>query len=239
MLHAIIFDFNGVLADDEAAHLHCFRQALAEHGLSLTHEEYYGRYLGMDERTCAATMLEARDGRVDPNLHHAITARKADLFRAHTARQRPPLFPGVESFVHDAARRCRLAIASGGRRDQIDQALAGTGIEGLFDVIVSADDVSIGKPDPAIYLHTLKRLNAQRPKPPLLRADECLVIEDSRAGIRAAKTAGMRVVAVVTTYPADQLSEADRTVPDLSDLRSDPNLWAGPLPGDRHRRPSP
>ncbi len=217
MLRAIIFDFNGVIADDETPHLRCFQQALAEFGLSLTHEEYYGRYLGMDERTCAGALLQLRDGRVDPGIHRAIMTRKAELFRTYTAAHKPMLFPGVETFVKAAKGRYRLAIASGGRREQIDHALNGTAIELDFEVIVSADDVAVGKPDPAIYLHTLKLLNARLPKPPLLRADECLVIEDSRAGILAGKAAGMRVLALATTYPADQLTDADLILQTLKD----------------------
>ncbi len=221
MLRAVIFDFNGVIADDEAPHLRCFQQALAEHGLSLTAEDYYGRYLGMDERTCAESLLLHRDGRIDTRLHHAIVTRKAELFRAYTAVTTPPLFPWVESFVTQARGRHRLAIASGGRRDQINQALRGTAIERDVAVIVSADDVAVGKPDPAIYLHTLKLLNASDPRPPLLRAAECLVIEDSRAGVLSARAAGMRGVALATTCPADRLADADLVLPDLKEVTPD------------------
>ena len=80
-----MFDFNGVIADDETPHLHCFQQALAEAGLSLSDEEYYGTYLGMDERTCATALLERRDGSCDPAIHAGIIERKAGLFGAHTA----------------------------------------------------------------------------------------------------------------------------------------------------------
>jgi len=73
---------------------------------------------------------------------------------------------------------------------------------------VPADDCAVGKPDPAIYEFTLRQLNARRPRPPLLRASECLVIEDSRAGVLAGLKAGMRVLAIATTYPASQLTEA-------------------------------
>jgi phosphoglycolate phosphatase/beta-phosphoglucomutase len=94
-------------------------------------------------------------------------------------------------------------VASGGRREPILAALTGTTIEQAFELIVSADDCAVGKPDPAIYEFTLRQLNAGRLRPPLLRAHECLVIEDSRAGVLAGLKAGMRVLAVATTYPAD------------------------------------
>lgn len=218
-LRAIIFDFNGVIADDETPHLECFQRALAESGLSLSKEEYYGTYLGMDERSCAAALLVKRDGHCDPSIHTRIAERKAALFRDHTATQKPALFPWVPGFVERAAGRYRLAIASGGRREQILAALAGTAIEQKFELIVSADDCPVGKPDPAIYEFALRQLNARSPRPPLLRSSECLVIEDSRAGIQAALKAGMRVLAIATTYPASQLTEAHLVLPSLADIQ--------------------
>jgi beta-phosphoglucomutase-like phosphatase (HAD superfamily) len=115
----------------------------------------------------------------------------------------------VVEFVKAAVPRYRLAIASGGRREQIDEALCGTAIASDFEVIVSAEDCPVGKPEPAIDLLTLKLMNGRRPKPPLLTAGECLVVEDSKAGLRAARSAGMAVLALATTYPADQLTGAD------------------------------
>ena len=215
MIRAIIFDFNGVIADDETPHLLCFQQSLAEHGLSITKEEYYGTHLGMDERICAAALLSARDGQCDNRLLQTITERKAELFRDYTASHQPPLFPGVVEFVKQARTRYRLAIASGGRRDQIDYVLRGTPIERDFAIIVSAEDCAVGKPAPAIYHYTLKLLNAKEPRPPLITARECLVVEDSLAGIRSARAAGMGVLAIATTYPVEKLHEADRVLPTL------------------------
>ena len=214
MIRAVLFDFNGVIADDEMAHVECFCQALKEYGLALSKAEYYGTYLGMDERSCTALLLTARDGKSDAGLVRQIQARKAELFLHHPAAQKPELFPGVIEFVQAARPLCRLAIASGGRREQIDRALRGTAIEQAVELIVSAEDCPVGKPDPAIYLLTLRQLN-DVVRPPL-RPDECLVIEDSKAGIRAARAAGMPVLALATTYPADELREADCVMPSLA-----------------------
>lgn len=215
VIRAIIFDFNGVIADDETPHIICFRKALAEAGLTLTMEEYYGEYCGMDERTCTRMLLEKRDGTWNEAEVFRIAERKAELFRVHTASHKPSLFPGVVDFVQTAKGRYRIAIASGGRRAQIDAALSGTRIASAFDVIVAAEDCSIGKPDPAMYLLTLKRLNADGDSEPEITSPECLVLEDSVAGIRSAKAAGMRVLAVATTYPVDKLQEADGVLSSL------------------------
>jgi HAD superfamily hydrolase (TIGR01509 family) len=218
VIRAILFDFNGVIADDETPHLLCFQQALADSHLTLSKEDYYDAYLGMDERTCARMLLQERDGRCDEAELIRIEARKAELFRAHTARHKPLLFPGVIDFVKSARGRYRLAIASGGRKTQIEDALAGTAIEADFDVIVAAEDCPIGKPDPAIYLQTCERLNACRGADARILTAECLVLEDSLAGIRSARAAGMRVLGLATTYPIDKLREADYTCASLEGL---------------------
>lgn len=227
MIRAIIFDFNGVIADDETPHVVCFQQALAEVGLSLTKDEYYGTYLGMDERTCARMLLVARDGICEEGILSRIAQRKAELFRACTAIHKPALFPGIVEFVKAAKPAYRLAIASGGRREQIDAALAGTPIEQDFELIVSAEDCPIGKPDPAIYQYTCERLNATGIKSHAIAPAHCLVIEDSLAGIRSAKAAGMRVLAVATTYPVDKLDGADGVLTSLH--RITPDLAIGKI----------
>jgi len=218
VIRAIIFDFNGVIADDETPHVYCFQQALAEAGLALTKEDYYGAYLGMDERTCTRMLMEQRDGTCDEAEVSQIGERKAELFRAYTALHKPELFPGVVDFVKTAKLRYRLAIASGGRRAQIDAALSGTEIQCDFDVIVAAEDCPIGKPDPAIYLLTRERLNAGIRSAHAIVPAECLVVEDSLAGVRSARAAGMRVLGLATTYPPDKLHEADCIIQSFEQL---------------------
>lgn len=209
-LRAIIFDFNGVIADDETPHLLTFQQALREEGMTLTKEDYYGIYLGMDERNCLAALILKFKGARDPACERRVHDRKVALFRAYTAAHKPELFPGVTDFVLRTRERYLVAVASGGKRDQIAEALRGTPIEGAFRLIVAAEDTTIGKPDPEIYRVTLDKLNALAPKPaPPLKASDCLVIEDSLAGIQSAKAAGMKVIGVATTYPAAALADAD------------------------------
>ena len=215
-LRAIIFDFNGVIADDETPHLLMFQQALREEGLSLATEDYYGTYLGMDERNCLAALIVKARGRRDPACEQRVHDRKVSLFRDYTAAHKPELFAGVANFVLKAKARYRLAVASGGKREQIADALKDSPIEHAFPLIVAAEDTTIGKPDPEIYLLTLAKLNEMPPRPePPLKAAECLVIEDSLAGIQSAKAAGMTVAGVATTYPAAALQEADTVYPSL------------------------
>lgn len=215
---ALICDFNGVIADDETPHFLAFQQALREEGIELSQEEYYGRFLGMDERNCLSVLLTGA-GAPDAARRDRIAARKAALFEDWARTRKPRLFPGVVPFIKEAARRWTLAIASGGRREQIRYALEGTPIEHDFAVVVAAEDTRRGKPDPEVYELALSRLNAQRREP--LGPQDCLVLEDSRAGIQSARRAGMRVAAVASTYPAEQLRDADLVVPGLDARTAD------------------
>lgn len=217
-LRLIIFDFNGVIADDEPAHFLTFQQALEEDDLHLTKEDYYGIYLGMDERNCLDALFRSTAENRDPLRVDRILKRKAALFREYTVMHKPPLFAGAVSLVKQATDRCRLAIASGGRRQQIEFALAGTPIEKDFSVMVSAEDTAIGKPDPGIYQLALKRVNQTERLQPEISPGECLVIEDSLAGIQSALAAGMKAVAVATTYPAAQLAGAHLVLASLEGI---------------------
>ena len=214
-LRALIFDFNGVIADDEATHVLAFQQALKEEGVSLTKKDYYGTYMGMDERNCTIALLTELTGACDHSRVKRIMDRKAVLFMDSAGKQKPPLFPGVVEFVKEAGKRYSLAIASGGRREQIDLALVDTPIHHDFAVIISAEDTGVGKPDPAIHTLTLKRLNARESMSTTILPAHCLVIEDSRAGIQSARDAGMKVIGLATTYPPQQLTDADMVLPNL------------------------
>ena len=140
---------------------------------------------------------------------------------AYTQSQTPPLFPGVIRLITRAMQRYRLAIASGGKHEQILRALRGTSVEHAFGVLVSAEDIAVGKPDPAIYRYTLERLNARRQAEPPVRPQECVVVEDSIAGIAAGLAADMKVVGVSTTYPAEHLTRAHLVLPSLEEVPLD------------------
>src|SRR5256886_9611509 len=124
--------------------------------------------------------------------------------------RRPPrstLFPYTTLF--------RSAIASGALRREIALILAQAGLTRAFAAIVSAEDVEEGKPSPAAFLGALERLREGAPD---LAAEQCLVVEDSRAGVEAARRAGMRCLAVTNSYPAEALAAADLVVRSLEEV---------------------
>lgn len=211
---AIIFDFDGVIADDEPLHLAAFQGALASDGITITREQYYARYLGFDDRS--AIMEAFRDaGRApSPGRLQALLAAKAEQFLA-LVRAGAPIFPGVPAFVRGVSARVPLAIASGALRHEIELILAQAGLTDCFSALVSAEDVREGKPSPEGFLLALERLRARQAN---LAPDRCLVIEDSQPGLEAARRAGMRCLAVTSSYPPEALGGADLIVGTLEGL---------------------
>ena len=214
-LKAIIFDFNGVIVDDEPLHLELFRKVLQEEMIFLTDEDYHEKYLGYDDRGCFTAVL-CDNSRTPDAANEAfiqeLIDRKAEYYR-QAIQERMLLFPGVVDLVRRSAEAYPLAITSGALRSEIEFVLERGEIRNCFQVIVAAEDVSECKPDPEGYLKALEQLNAALNAE--IQAHECLVIEDSLAGIEAAKAAGMRCVAVTNSYSAQELTAADSVVTSL------------------------
>jgi beta-phosphoglucomutase len=228
MLTAIIFDFDGVIADTEPLHFVSFRQTLAEVGINLTESDYYANYLGYDDRGCFLAALTAHQHSTDPATLRRLMQRKAHVYM-ESVKDHPVVFNGVREFVDEAAASYPLAVASGALRHEIEAILEQAGLRKDFLHITSAEDVTRGKPDPQSFLHALDGLNRQR-KAPEISAESCLVIEDSIPGIRGGKSAGMKVLAVANTHTIQDLHEAHAAVQDftqvrLSELRT--RLWPG------------
>jgi HAD superfamily hydrolase (TIGR01509 family) len=210
---AVVFDFDGVLVDSEPLHFRALRESLLPEGIAIDEAEYLARYIAHDDRTAIRLALEASGSRPTLDRVAAVARRKAERF----ARLAPTvaLFPGARELVRSLADRAPLAIASGALRAEIETILAAAGLRDAFAAIVGADDVAHGKPDPEPYLAALARLV---PRAPGLVAGECLAIEDTMAGIASARAAGMTVLGVAHSYPAEKLRAAHRVVPSLEGL---------------------
>jgi len=216
-LRAIIFDFDGVIADSEPLHFVAFRQVLADVGIPLTESDYYADYLGYDDRGGLTAALQTHGRQITPALLSDLMERKAHAYLT-AVKEQLGIFPGVREFIHEAAGRYPLAIASGALRHEIELILDEAGLRKAFRHITSAEDVARGKPAPDPFLHALAGLNRQ-PDRPALTSDECLVVEDSLPGIRAARAAGMKVLAVANTHGVQDLGEADAITRSLADTR--------------------
>jgi len=216
-LTAMIFDFDGVIADTEPLHFAGFRQTLAEIGISLTESDYYANYLGYDDRGCFIAALTAHQYPTDPSALAQLMQRKAHAY-LNSVKDHLIIFPGVREFVREAAAAYPLAIASGALRHEIEVILEQAGLRKEFLHITSAEDVTRGKPDPQPFLQALNGLNRPR-RTQAVTAESCLVIEDSIPGIRGAKTAGMKDIAVANTHTIQDLHEAHAVVQSLSQVR--------------------
>jgi beta-phosphoglucomutase len=229
MIRAVIFDFNGVLVDDESVHFELFREVLAQEGVAITEHDYHERYLGYDDRGCFAAALGDAGQAFDDARLDGLIERKARRY-VEVAEQGLRYFPSAAETIAAMAARWPVAICSGALRSEIEYALNRLGRRDRVVAIVAAEDAHKCKPDPAGYLQTLEALRGhirdEIRADAVLQADECLVVEDSLAGIVSAKGAGMWAVGISHTYNAAQLrqSGADAVIHGLEELTPD---WIG------------
>ncbi len=202
----------GQIADSEPLHLRAFQDVLAPLGITITPAEYVDRYLGLDDRGVFVEALRAHGRTPDPATVASLMTTKAVGFRRVLERE-TRIYPGVVEFVRVVA-ALPLAVVSGALRDEIEIILRRAGVRDAFRVIVGAEDVAAGKPDPEGFLRALGELGRAGET---VAAAECLVVEDSLAGLDAARRAGMRRLAVTNSYPAAELRPlADLVVPTLT-----------------------
>jgi HAD superfamily hydrolase (TIGR01509 family) len=216
MLKAIIFDCDGVIADTEPLHFAAFQRVLAEEGFTLTEEEYLKTYLAFDDRGCFTTALSPAGAPLAAEKLAELIARKS-AYIDPMMQTRLRAFPGVTAFIHRLAERYPLAVASGALRREVEMILDCADVRDCFQEIVTAEDVARGKPDPESFLQAAARLNARNDSN--IEPGQCLVVEDSKHGVRAGRRAGMKVLAVTNSYPKAQLAEADLIVESLDGLR--------------------
>ena len=214
---AVIFDFDGVLADTEPLHCRAFQFAADSIGQSLSPAEYYGQFLGLTDRECLAALCQRRQVAPTTEIFDSLLQRKrrryAELLDGAT------LFAGVAEVLREVRALAVLAIASGAFRDEIGMLLTRAGVADCFAAIVSAEDVQAGKPAPDGFLCALRRINAARAV--TITPAQCVVVEDSPRGIAAAQAAGMGCIGVTTTQSRAALAAADVIIDHTRNLRRD------------------
>ena len=219
MIKAILFDFNGVIINDEPIQMKAYQTVLKDESIDLTEQEYYDS-LGMDDRT----FVRAAYKRVNKNLDDDTLARIIDAKTAAHGRMIEadlPLFPGVENFIKMMHFHYELGIVSMARRIEINDVLSRAGLNDYFMAIISAEDVTACKPDTQCFDYGFRRLDEAALKLgefPLVR-EQVLVIEDSPPGVVGAKRAGMKVLGVSNTVSEKELraAGADVVTKNLSD----------------------
>jgi beta-phosphoglucomutase len=209
MLRAILFDFSGVLVDDEPVHLELFRRVLAEEGVGLAAADF-ARRRGADDRSGFAALLAAAgEAATVPRLMR-LTARKASYYQERIRREGYPFIPGAAALVRDLAGRGRmLGVVSGALREEVEGALRQEGLLDRFKVLVTAEDADAdadadsgqgagaGSPTPAGYQRALEALNARPPLPErLLHPHEVLAVAANPAGLAAAAEVGLATLGI-------------------------------------------
>jgi beta-phosphoglucomutase len=225
MIRAVIFDLDGTLVDTEPLHFAAFNEVLRPNRIEIGFGDYKARLIGLNDRDCFATVL--RENRKNAGEEHIaeLIAQKTVVYQAMIAA-RDVLYPGAEQFVRDCAQRFPLMIATGTLRAEAEAILRHAGIRELFLDIIAADDVERGKPEPNGFIAALGRIGyLLRQRDPVL-ADECLVVEDTPAGIEAARCAGMKVLALCHMAPASDLEAADVVRASISNLDLDDVIHA-------------
>jgi beta-phosphoglucomutase len=216
-LAAVIFDFDGVIVNTEPLHFVAFRDILLTKGLAFSWDEYVSFYLGFDDRDAFREAFK-RGGRVltGAELSRLILA-KARAFQKLAEEKGAQPFPGVLPLIKSLAGKVPLALCSGAVKSDIQPILRKLKLDRAFDAIVTAENVSASKPDPASYVLALKRLVKAFPTRNI-SANRCVAIEDTPAGIEAASGAGLRVLALSNSYASAKLGAADKVVPSLKNI---------------------
>jgi HAD superfamily hydrolase (TIGR01509 family) len=200
-VRAVIFDFNGTLSHDEPILCEIFRDLFARHGRPLSAQEYFDELAGRSDREIVRTWL----GPDHPAVDEVVQQRIA-LYTERVADGSSVPEP-VREAVRYAAARVQVAVVSGAARAEIEPVIRASGLAGLLDAVVAAEDVREGKPHPAGYLRALELLDRGLP------GSDALVFEDTDVGVASAKAAGMRCIAVLGTLARARLAAADDVVP--------------------------
>jgi HAD superfamily hydrolase (TIGR01509 family) len=216
MLRAVIFDFNGIIVDDEPIHFQLFQKVLGEEGILLTKQAYYARYLGFDDKGAFAAAYRENNRLLGQQELARLIERKASYYQ-EAIRNQVVIFPGVKKLIGELSGNLPLAVASGALRHEIETILASADLLHCFPVVIASEDVERGKPEPDIFLKALALINASRDEGPI-RAADCLVIEDSKEGIKGARRAGMKCLAVTNSHRAELLAEANAVVQTLEEV---------------------
>lgn len=215
-LAAVIFDFDGVLADSEPVHLHVFQAVLDQVGITLSPEEYYAKYLGYSDRDAFLHVFADRGRSLGDAELEALLTTKQDLFPQAVGDH--TLYPGAAACVATVAARVPVAIASGALRSEIELILDRSDLRHRFPIIVAAGETPRSKPHPDPYARAFELLRDSGRLRGGSTPSDVVAIEDSEWGLQAARSAGLRTLAVLTSYTRDRLPSAEAWLPSIRDV---------------------
>ncbi|NCR38631.1 MAG: HAD family phosphatase [Microcystis aeruginosa W13-11] len=202
MLKAVLFDFNGVIINDEPIHQELINEILLGENLLPLGSEFAELCLGRSDRVCLRDVLTRRGRQVTEDYLTKLINKKASLYRERLEKlEKIPIYEEIYSFLKRVkARDLQIGLVTGAIRSEVESILQRVNLGDYFSVIVTGDEISTSKPQPDGYLLAVERFNRWNFNLQL-QPQECLVIEDTFVGCEAAKRAGMQVVGIAHTYP--------------------------------------
>ena len=216
MLRAVIFDFDGVITDSEVLHFRTFNEVLADYGVAINLKDYYKNYLGLSDFDFFNLFIKKGRLKLKNDTVDDLIKKKNSIFTTLTKTE-GKIIEGVRNFIEMLSENnVPMAICSGALFVEIEMTLEDANLDRYFKTIVSSEQVSKGKPHPEGFELALSRLNNSRSDQ--IKADQCVVIEDSRWGIEAAKNANMHIVGVTNSYDAEELEKAEKIISRLDKL---------------------
>ena len=207
----IIFDFDGVILDSENSHFIAFNEGLKNLNINISEDEYYSKYISLDDRGVITNVVNDKNISVTNEEIDMIIKNKNDYFESRLI-DNSKLFPGVEELIIQLSKNFVLSIGSGANRSEIIKTLKNNNIYDYFEKILSADEVNNPKPNPETYNRVLDNINTD------FNINEIIVIEDSPGGIEAAKSAGLKCIAITNTFDNKELGKADIIVSNYEDI---------------------
>jgi len=206
MARAVLWDLDGTLVDSAEFHWLSWRDTMAAEGVSLTYQQFLDTFGQKNDRILPGWLGSGADA---ARIRRVGDAKEAEYRRLASVHGLRPL-PGASSWVRRLrAQGWQQAVASSAPGENVGVMLRALALDGMFEAIVSAEDVTRGKPDPQVFLAAAERLGVPR--------DRCIVVEDAAVGVQAARSAGMRCIGVSRAVVLD----ADIAVSSLLELPSD------------------
>ena len=208
MIKAVLFDMDGLLVDTEPLNVAVVTKVCGELGINLTSEEKHYCASGITNKKFYTELFNNRNLKFELNEILNKTFQTYDeLLKTETKS-----FSGAINLPKLLSEKYKLGLVSGSTKNQVNIVLSKLDIGNLFKVVVTADDITSSKPNPEGYLLAANKLN--------ISSQECLVLEDGEQGVKAAKSAGMKVIGVINNSEQN-LSLADLVVKDLTEVNQD------------------
>jgi HAD superfamily hydrolase (TIGR01509 family) len=208
MILAVLFDFDGVIVRSEPLHKRTFMELLSPYGVEVSDERWYREFAGTGSKRIFKALADEYGVEVD--IEELVSKRRG-VFVEHAKKGELGMMPGLMALLDSLKQKgIKMAIVSGGHRDYIEVLMDMLGLRDYFSAVVSAEDIKERKPDPGPFLHGAEALG--------IAPENCLVIEDSISGCKAARAAGMKLI-WIRPDPSVDAPECDLEVDDLQDKR--------------------